>query len=64
VKDQITDAAVRATPAGLVIAWNKLSDIPAEKWLTYVTIGYVLLQAVALIRNEFLKRRRAARGRK
>jgi hypothetical protein len=57
MKDQIADAALKTSPAAVVIAWNKLSSIPAEKWLTYATIGYVLLQAIVLFRREFLKRR-------
>ncbi len=50
-------AALKASPAGAVVIWNNISSIPAEKWLTYVTIAYVVLQALALARKEFFKRR-------
>lgn len=61
MKDQISDAAMKATPPGLVVAWNSLSTIPAEKWVTYLTIAYVILQVVVLVRKEFFKRSRSAR---
>jgi hypothetical protein len=52
----IADAVVKVSPSGLLVAWNHLATVPAEKWLTYVTIGFVILQTVVLVRKEFLKR--------
>lgn len=50
-------AALKASPAGAVVIWNNISSIPAEKWLTYATLVYVVLQAFVLARKEFFKRR-------
>lgn len=46
-----------AAPPGAVVLWNKLAAIPAADWLTYLSIGYLLLQAFVLVRKEFFKRR-------
>lgn len=54
--NDIAEAAVKAAPPGVVVAWNYLASVPAEKWLTYLTIGFVVLQIVVLIRKEFIKR--------
>jgi hypothetical protein len=53
----IVDAAVKASPPAAVVLWNRIAEIPAEKWLTYALIGYTLLQALVLLRKEFFKRR-------
>ncbi len=57
MRDQIGAAALKASPALAVGAWDRLAAIPPSDWLTYTTILYVLLQAGVLIRKEFFKRR-------
>lgn len=61
MRQEITSAAAKAAPPIGVAVWNTLSTIPAEKWLTYLTIFYVGLQAFMLLRKEFFKRRRSGR---
>lgn len=55
-RDTLIEAA-KATPPALLVAWNKFSSIPAQSWLTYLTIGYVVLQAYVLFRDKIIRDR-------
>lgn len=53
----VAKAIVETAPPATLTAWNYLSGQPIEKWLTAITIVYVVLQAVVLVRKEFFKRK-------
>jgi hypothetical protein len=52
-------AVAEAAPPAALVVWNSVSAIPAEKWLTYLTIAYVVLQALILFRDKIVRDRRA-----
>lgn len=58
--------AGKAAPPALLAIWNTVAATPAEKWLTYLTIAYVVLQAAILFRDKVLRDNKPApkRGRK
>lgn len=57
MRDQIKNAVIGGSPGAGLTFWNALSAIPAEKWLTYIIIGYTLCQAYVFIRDHIVKRK-------
>jgi hypothetical protein len=53
----VVKAVVETSPPVALSAWHYLAGQPIEKWLTAITIFYVILQAVVLVRKEFWKRK-------
>lgn len=56
MKDQITSAAMKSSPPVAVTLWHYLLNLPVEKWVSFATLIYVLLQGFFLVRNEMKKR--------
>lgn len=54
----VAKAAIETAPPASLVAWHYLLDLPIEKWLTAITIAYVILQFIVLVRREFVKRGR------
>jgi len=59
-KQDILNEAAKAAPAWGVVVWNKVADVPLEKWATAAALLYTLLQIYFLVRD----RRKQRRGRK
>lgn len=60
IAHEVASAGVRAMPAAGMTIWNNLATTPAEKWLTYLTIAYVVLQAALLIRDKVIRDKKPA----
>lgn len=58
--NEIVAAGARAAPPASVAIWNAIAATPAEKWLTYLTIAYVVLQAVILFRDKVIRDRKSS----
>jgi hypothetical protein len=61
MRQSLAEAAAKSSPPAALVVWNAISGIPAEKWLTYLTIGYVVLQALILFRDKVLRDRSTPR---
>lgn len=56
MKDELVAAAAKSAPPVAVAGSQVIFDMTLNQWVSIATIAYIVLQAVVLIRKEFLKK--------
>lgn len=56
MKDDIAAAATRAAPPVVVTTTSALLDVTLNQWVAIATLLYLALQAIELVRNEFIRK--------
>lgn len=57
MKEELAAAAAKTAPPAAVAGSHALFGMPLSEWVAVATLIYIGLQAVVLIRNEFIRRR-------
>ncbi len=56
MKDDIAAAATRAAPPLMVTGTSAVLDLTINQWVGIATLLYIALQAIVLVRNEFIRK--------
>lgn len=57
MKEELAAAAAKTAPPAAVAGSYAVLGLTLNEWVAIATLAYIALQAVVLVRNEFIRRR-------